>query len=208
MTAVDPTTGEVLDKEDAHMANVRAIKAAFEGLNTNKWAAGDVALAEVPMGDDHSHNGGLVAVRRLAEEAGVDFDALRNYRNVSAAWPHATRVASASWSVHRELMGLDERARLLKKHPTMTVNEARKLVGKQPANYRKPSTRSADPEEWTDEDWQTFDKEVVTATKTLLTALNTWQRGIYSPSVEALAQLSLVKPADLDSELAQLLGQA
>ncbi|MGI8751207.1 MAG: hypothetical protein ACR2MN_02640 [Acidimicrobiales bacterium] len=67
---------------------------------------------------------------------------------------------------------------------------------------------SADPESWTDAQWETFDRKVVEATKTLLTAFNVLQRGIYKPSVEATAQLGLIREQDLDGELASLLGQS
>jgi hypothetical protein len=73
---------------------------------------------------------------------------------------------------------------------------------------RNPASISDDPENWTDEQWAAFDRKVIAASKTLLTAFNTRQRGLYSPSVEAIAQLALLKPQDLDAELSALLGQS
>lgn len=76
------------------------------------------------------------------------------------------------------------------------------------ALFARPSALGqTDPDDWNDEQWATFDRKAVDAARTVLQALNLWQRGLYTPSVEAIAQLALLKPQDLDAELASLLEQ-
>ncbi|MGI8751518.1 MAG: hypothetical protein ACR2MN_04265 [Acidimicrobiales bacterium] len=77
-----------------------------------------------------------------------------------------------------------------------------------PSQCDSVTLKATDPEDWTEVQWGAFDAKVVEATKTLLTAFNVLQRGIYKPSVEATAQLGLIREQDLDGELAGLLGQS
>lgn len=65
-------------------------------------------------------------------------------------------------------------------------------------------SKSADPEDWEDDQWEAFDASVIAATRTILTAFNLRQRGEYEPSVEATAQLVLIRDSDWDRGLAEL----
>lgn len=75
------------------------------------------------------------------------------------------------------------------------------------ALFAQPREPRSDPDDWTDAEWSSFDRKTVDATRLVLQALNLWQRGVYTPSVEALAQFALLKPQDLDAELAALLTE-
>lgn len=65
--------------------------------------------------------------------------------------------------------------------------------------------RSNDPELWDDDQWDAFDADVVKAAALVIRAFNLIQRGYYEPSIEALAQLTLLREPDIDKELAALL---
>lgn len=106
-----------------------------------KWELGDLALEVEPKGKRGAHTGALERLREYADEIGIEPDQLRQYRDVAAAWSDATRVASASWSAHRELMAEPDRAKYLrdlaKRQPpegygAWTVNAIREDRGKRP----------------------------------------------------------------------------
>jgi len=80
------------------------------------WEMGDIALALVPMGADHTNNASEEKLGILAESAGLGQEMLRQRRQVSYRFPEGTRVPSAPWSVYRELLGASakERERLIK----------------------------------------------------------------------------------------------
>lgn len=130
---------------------VAAGKVAARQEGDAKWVLGDLALEVAPMGSGQAHNGSTETLERYAEEIGVEFDALRQYRFVSDAWPHGTRVARASWTAHRELAGNADRLTLLVKGMTVTqarkangVNDkARRPLAEQPAEPTTPSERAA-----------------------------------------------------------------
>ncbi len=61
-----------------------------------------------------------------------------------------------------------------------------------------------DPELWDEDDWEAFDAGVVNAAVLVLRAFNLRQRGLYHPSVEATAQLALLRSSDWDAALAEL----
>jgi hypothetical protein len=86
-----------------------------------KWRWGDLAV-EVPV----------EALRKFAIELEVDYDALRSYRNVAAAWPPDRRVANTSWTVHRELLTADNQHAI---RPNMTLREARAAIGRTPIDH-------------------------------------------------------------------------
>lgn len=75
-----------------------------------------------------------------------------------------------------------------------------------PAQVPDDDPPGSSPEDWNRDQWAKFDAQVVAATRTIVTAVNTWHQGLYEPSAEAVALLSLVKPSDLDRELAALLS--
>jgi hypothetical protein len=82
-----------------------------------KWQLGDLALEVAPMGGTHATNGATEKLERFAEEIGVEYEALRKYRRVAAAWPDGKRFPSAAWSVHDILAGRPDRFRLIKSLP-------------------------------------------------------------------------------------------
>src|SRR5262245_32971636 len=94
---------------------VERLKELSEQEGQTAWEMGDIALAMVPMGADHAHNGADEKVRVLAEAAGIDPTVLRQRRQVASTFPQGTRVPSVSWSVYRELLNVEptERERLL-----------------------------------------------------------------------------------------------
>lgn len=117
-----------------------------EQLQQDKWRLGDLALEVAPMGDGHARNGASDVLDDYADAIGLEAGTLRQYRTVANAWPDGTRVPSASWSVHRELLNgrtTKEAHRLLKqlakKHDRVTVNVAREATDRAPANYSKGS---------------------------------------------------------------------
>lgn len=121
---------------------VRRGREVAQRLSKSQWELGDLALKVVPMGEQHKHNGSIERLQQYADEIGVAFDALDLYRRVAAAWPDRTRIRSASWSVHRELMSHPQRGRILealvRKHERVTVDLARRHRGKEPTRYEPP----------------------------------------------------------------------
>lgn len=116
--------------------------AALKGNNA-RWTLGDLALEAVPMG---AHGGNrrseqgdtrtLEKLARYATEVGVEVETLDSYRKVASAWPEDTRVASASWSAHREALTLagsrDEAHRVLAgvRGERVTVDAVRAAFGR------------------------------------------------------------------------------
>lgn len=113
-------------------------RAAVRQEQDAKWRLGDLALEVEPLGGDHARTNALARLDEYAAEIGISLEALRQYRTVSAAWPDGTRVPSASWTAHRELMGHPDRASLLK--PGMTVNQARQKAGLKAQGNERPRT--------------------------------------------------------------------
>jgi hypothetical protein len=89
-----------------------------------KWQLGDLALEVAPMGARGIDSGATEKLERFAEEIGVSFDVLREYRRVAAAWPNAKRLAFASWSVHGILASRPDRFDFIK---TLPIDERGKI---------------------------------------------------------------------------------
>ena len=92
-----------------------------------RFDLGDIALEIAPMGESHANNDAEAKLRVFAEEIGVSYDALEQYRKVAHAWPEGTRVPSASWTTHRALASHPRRFELIR--PGMTSTEALRLRG-------------------------------------------------------------------------------
>lgn len=75
---------------------------------------------------------------RLANEIDHNLTgaSLRSYREVARAWPRDKRVA-ASWTAHRTLMNSPDRFDIIQ--PRMTLRQAQKATGKNPADTEHPS---------------------------------------------------------------------
>jgi hypothetical protein len=111
-----------------------------------KWGLGDLALEVAPMTEPGPNNNSQAALTKFADEIGVEFSTLREYRRIAHEFPPATRVAGASWSVHRELANIQDAHKWIKdlvKQGKATVDEARKITGVKPTRYPTPTTTTA-----------------------------------------------------------------
>lgn len=108
------------------------------------WFLGDAALEISPMGERGTDNGSGANLRQYATEIGIEFNSLRTYRDVAAAWPIPTRVGivevdgkpvATSWKVHQMLAGRQELIR-----PGMTVTQAHVAMGQSIAGRTGPNS--------------------------------------------------------------------
>jgi hypothetical protein len=83
----------------------------------------------------------------------------------------------------------------------LTIERAGQLAG------RRTRRRSDDPEKWNAKEWEAFDHEVVSAVQVITDALHLQASRLYEPSIRAQALLNLIRPQDLDAELAALTAQ-
>jgi hypothetical protein len=88
------------------------------------WFLGDAALEIAPMGGEEYHNGSEAHLRQYADEIGVEYHSIVEYRRVAAAWPSNNRVLDTSWKVHAQLTSRKELIR-----PGMTVTQAAAVLG-------------------------------------------------------------------------------
>src|SRR5215469_15073120 len=96
------------------------------------WFLGDAALEIAPMGADGVNNGSAANLSLYADEIGVEYESLMQYRQVANAWPPSNRVLGTSWKVHQILVS-PSRQKLIREN--MTVRDARRAVG----SYVEPS---------------------------------------------------------------------
>lgn len=108
-------------------------------ISDNKFALGDLAIEVTKKGEKK--------LQEYAEEIGVPYNSLREYRRVAEAWHPARRLApSVSFSVHQDLARVENREEVLrdlarqaeKQDKRLTVNMVREARGAAPANYPKP----------------------------------------------------------------------
>jgi len=86
----------------------------------SRWALGDLACAvETSYGESE--------LAKYAEEVGVKWSTLRDYAQVSAAFPASCRLATNSWTVYRTLAAQDDRLELVA-GDRLTVDQAREIV--------------------------------------------------------------------------------
>ena len=111
------------------------VESGIAVTSTRNWVLGDAALEIAPMSTVGVSTGALDNLRRYAEEIGLTFEALRNYRNVSASWSNATRVASTCWKVHQMLASRPELIR-----SGMTVTQAHAAMGQSTAGRTGPNS--------------------------------------------------------------------
>lgn len=92
-------------------------KIAYAG----QWVLGDLACqVEISYGGSN--------LQRYAGDIGIDYDTLRRYRHVSAAFPAGiVPRGTHPWSVYRELAAEDDRLELIS-GDTMTVRRAQEIV--------------------------------------------------------------------------------
>jgi hypothetical protein len=99
---------------------------AQEDRGETRFKLGDLALKVAPMGEGHGRTGSMETLSEYAEEIGVKFETLDQYRKVAAAWPQGDRSPSADWTLHLRFMGQSDRAELIQAE--WTAAEARALV--------------------------------------------------------------------------------
>lgn len=97
---------------------LRICREAEQAESQSQWTRGDVALSlETTYGKG--------TIKRLAEDLGIEYSTLRNYKDVSAAYPESDARASL-YTIARTLMAQPDRAELVK--TVSTVKGARELV--------------------------------------------------------------------------------
>ena len=115
-------------------------RAAREQADDVQWIEGDLALqVEALPGDQRPRDPAtgdfiadeLKALQRYAEDVGVAYRGVREYRRVAAAWPPVQRALHVPWAVHQALAAQEDRFNLIR--DGMTVREAERIVGKRRA---------------------------------------------------------------------------
>ena len=104
-------TTNSLPWSDADLAEGRRCVA---DLDRAQWTLGDLTVriaGPPPQRGQHDPNG--VELRAFADAISISPRRLADYRTTAHTWPTATRMASASWTLHRHLAGRDELARFL-----------------------------------------------------------------------------------------------
>ena len=109
-------------------------------LSENKWGLGDVAQRFEPIGA----RGGSPAqprLREFADQIGVSYNSLREYRAVAAAWPNDRRLSSVPYAIHQALRGREDRFEIIGSRDRWTVREARELVAESRRGEGRPGRR-------------------------------------------------------------------
>lgn len=120
-----------------------------------KFELGWLTLKRIAASEDAAHNGSHAELKQYAADCAIEFDALRGYRDVGKVFDRATRVAGASWSLHRELMGAPDPVAAVKEvvaaaraaGKRATVDFAREYRGAKPTRYPPPGQREVTQEE-------------------------------------------------------------
>lgn len=88
--------------------------------SVSRWVLGDLACAvETSYGESE--------LGKYAEEVGVQWSTLRDYAQVSRAFPASCRLATTSWTVYRTLAAQGDRLELVA-GDRLTVDQARDIV--------------------------------------------------------------------------------
>ncbi|MEV0068821.1 MULTISPECIES: DUF6192 family protein [unclassified Amycolatopsis] len=123
----------------------------LEDQAASQFALGDMALELEPMRSQSGGNGGVYeALQVFADDIGLEFRTLLDYRAVAAAWPQQRRSVKASWSVYQRMAYLPDRFKVIKDPPfndrlgtrTWTVSAAERAANRAP--HRRPEDK---PEE-------------------------------------------------------------
>ncbi|RBM17953.1 hypothetical protein DI005_20710 [Prauserella sp. PE36] len=121
-----------------------------EELTSRQFALGDMALGIEPLHARPGGNEGVYAtLQAFADDIGVEFRTLLNYRAVAAAWPKRRRVTKASWTVYQRLAHAPRRFEIIKDPPfNDRLGEHRWTVGAaERAAGRASRTATSSPEE-------------------------------------------------------------
>lgn len=126
---------------------VEAGRAAREQADDMQWVEGDLALqVEVLPPTERprdAETGEFLAdeakaLRRYAEDIGLNRSTLLDYRRAAEAWPPSARALGVPWRVHSVLASLEDRFDLIQ--PGMSVREAERLVrARNAASAGKPN---------------------------------------------------------------------
>ncbi|MHA7134465.1 DUF6192 family protein [Oerskovia turbata] len=133
-------TGHVSSKRYARLLAL-ALE-AVETMTAAQFRLGDIALEIEPMHDQGvSGDGAYAVLEAFANEIGLPFNTLRNYRSVASAWPKQHRSKTASFRVHHELAYLQDRFDVIKNPPNRrwTCDDAARAAAHAP---RWPRTQS------------------------------------------------------------------
>jgi hypothetical protein len=99
---------------------------AGKAAANHQWTLGDLAIQVTAL---KSHGEGKLA--QYADDVGVEFSALENYRWVADKWPEKLNRLS-NWTVALVLAKHPDRVAIVAAKPHMTVAEAREIM----AEYR------------------------------------------------------------------------
>jgi hypothetical protein len=198
MTKKHPKTIAALQREDAtawDVCDAIAEECAFTGEHGEIKAVADEVLA---AGID-------LSIRPLTYR----YHAARVLRDSSktqavlmkASHPSAIgQLASAGFSPEAIVDEVKKRPRgAISRHDATAIVKA---------HHGKPE-RPENPEDWTDAEWDRFDKATAKAVDQFMRALRYKEAGIYTPGVEVALKLEALRPnVDWDAELADLTGGA
>lgn len=95
------------------------VKQGRQVVTQSQWTLGDLATTvEIAYGQGK--------IQEYADDIGVTYSALREYRRVSAAYESAMRLTDVHWSVYAILAAQQDRVALLE--PGLTASAARAIV--------------------------------------------------------------------------------
>lgn len=137
---------EVADPTMSYEGLVEAGRAAREQADNMQWVEGDLALeVEVLPPNERPRDpetGDFIAdetkaLKRYADDIGINYSTLKDYRRTAVAWPERARASAVPWRVHYVLASQEDRFDLIA--PGMTVRQAERLVrGRTVGNSGKP----------------------------------------------------------------------
>jgi hypothetical protein len=100
-----------------------------------QWKLGDLAIEHRGLAGDKTAKGTDVGLKQYAEDIGVDYNRLTNYRLVASAWPEPTRVGSVPWVCYRTIYKAPRRAIVMRDFIAHCEDQAKE-------KDRKPSFRN------------------------------------------------------------------
>lgn len=96
--------------EDQELDDIAAyaeyVRQGREAANS-QWTLGDLAIQVQTTYGDHT-------LEKYADDIGVEYNTLRNYRYVSGQYQNARRRANLPWTVHATFAAQEDRIELIK----------------------------------------------------------------------------------------------
>lgn len=105
------------------------VEAGLRAVSTKTaafWVLGDLALEVEPLTGRGSRSQAKAHIRKYANELGMGFTTLWNYRWVASAWPPDKRLDVSYW-IHRELASHPDRFRILRRLDAQAQRERRRV---------------------------------------------------------------------------------